>query len=260
MKLSLKFAIVVAMIIICAGSSVVAEEAGDKSGTNPILFTNDFRIYVELQGLNADDSGAQTFTFEYRRPLHENLQLRARMRAVSRSVDVDGDGRSETTAGVGDFDMRLLTVPYSNNSWAIAAGLESFWNTATDDLLGEGQWSLGPQLFAVKFAPFGLAGTLVAPAYQHVVSVAGERGRTDVNRSQLDIFFLWLSKDKKNWVLVDPQAVIDHENDVAFGLIEAEVGQIMFGGFSSYVRPGVGVGEDRPLDWNAEVGFKVVWR
>ena len=260
MKFALNLGCVAVTAALFAASPVGAEEVDDKSGTNPILFTNDFRVYFELQSLNASDSGSQTLTFEYRRPLHENLQLRVRMRGVSRSLDVSGDGSSETTTGVGDFDLRLLTVPYAKNGWAIAAGLESFWNTATNDVLGEGQWSLGPQVFGVKFAPFGLPGTLIAPAYQHVFSLAGEDGRSDINRSQLDIFILWLSKDKKYWVLVDPQAVIDHENDLAFGLIEAEVGQIMFGGVSSYMRPGVGVGKDRPLDWNVEVGFKVVWR
>jgi hypothetical protein len=54
--------------------------------------------------------------------------------------------------------------------------------------------------------------------------------------------------------------VIDNENDREFGQIELEFGQMMFGPTSSYIRPGIGVGADRPLDWNVELGFKVVWR
>ena len=28
---------------------------------------------------------------------------------------------------------------------------------------------------------------------------------------------------------------------------------------SSYIRPGIGIGSDRPLDWNLEIGFRVIF-
>lgn len=112
----------------------------------------------------------------------------------------------------------------------------------------------------MKFAPFGIPGTLIAPAYQHVFDIAGEDSRADIHKSQLNLFVLSLFNEKKNWILLDLQAVIDYENDIEFGQLEAEAGQMMFGGLSSYIRPGVGVGKHRPLDWNLELGFKAVWR
>ncbi len=252
---ALVFTLLVAAASVSSAAEQVDDQAKDSTGTNPINFTNDFRIYLELQGLNAGpDSGGQTLTFEYRRPLADRWQFRTRLRGVSRSFDVD------TTTGVGDFDIRILHVPHATKSWAVAVGLEAILDTATNDLLGEGKWSLGPQVFLIKFAPFGLPGTLFAPAYQHVFHVAGDGDRADINRSLIDLFILWTASDKKTWVLLDPQIVIDHENDREFGLIEAEAGQMMFGGLSSYLRPGVGIGADRPVDWNVEVGFKVIWR
>ena len=106
----------------------------------------------------------------------------------------------------------------------------------------------------------GLGMTLFAPAYQYAFDIAGDDLIPEVSRSLIDLFALWTAEDKSWWALVDPQIVIDHENDVEFGQIELEVGQMMLGGLSSYIRPGFGVGADRPLDWTLEFGFKVIWR
>ena len=44
--------------------------------------------------------------------------------------------------------------------------------------------------------------------------------------------------------------------------IEAEFGYMMAPklGISSYIRPGVGIGDDKPYSWNIEIGLKFVWR
>jgi len=159
------------------------------------------------------------------------------------------------------MDVRLLTVPYKEGKNAVALGLESFWNTASNDLLGDGRWSLGPQIFLARFNLLDIPGTMFAPGYQYVFDVGGEDGRDEIQKSQIDLYLLWIFNEKKNWILLDPQIVIDHENDDSdFTVFDAEFGQMMFGGFSSCIRPGVGIGEDRPLDWTLELGFKVIWR
>ena len=61
----------------------------------------------------------------------------------------------------------------------------------------------------MKFTPFGIKGSLIAPAVQQVLSIAGEGDRTDVNGTQLDLFILKQSNDKKKYVLLDPQYVLD---------------------------------------------------
>jgi hypothetical protein len=261
------FVWIVLALAMCCGGFAAAEEAEkktkDSTGTNPINFTNDFRIYVEHQDLNVgDDSGGEVMTFEFRKPIFEDYQIRTRIRGVSRSIDANEDGVPEANStAVGDMDVRLLTVPYMKGKNAVAVGVESFWNTASNDLLGDGRWSFGPQIFLVRFGLFDIPGTLFAPGYQYVFDVGGEDGRRKIHKSQIDLFVLWIFNEKKNWILLDPQVVIDHEgNDKNFTVFDAEFGQMMFGGFSSYIRPGVGIGEDRPLDWNLELGFKVIWR
>ena len=42
--------------------------------------------------------------------------------------------------------------------------------------------------------------------------------------------------------------------------LEVEIGQMMFGATSSYIRPGFHIAGDELYDWSIELGFKVIWR
>lgn len=54
--------------------------------------------------------------------------------------------------------------------------------------------------------------------------VAGDDDRSDIRRSQIDLYFVWLLAGGRNWLIVDPQIVLDHEAGKELGLIEAELG------------------------------------
>ena len=247
-------AIALALVAGAVPSSLLGQD--DNSGTNPIAFTWDFRFYPEAKSLPGDNS-SQTFTFEHRVPLSSNLQFRTKSSFVSSTVDTPGG--SVTTTGFGDTSARLLTVPIAGPKFALATGLEAFFNTASQPNLGEGRTSLGPQVFAVFFGTLG-PGTLIAPAYQYTFDIAGDDGRAKVSRSSLDLFILWIAPSKKFWLLADPQYIFDHENDRNWGQLEFEAGAMMFGPTSNYIRPSIGIGEDRVYDWSIEFGFKVIWR
>ncbi len=65
-------------------------------------------------------------------------------------------------------------------------------------------------------------------------------------------------------MLLDPQFILDYEEDVEFGLLDAEFGTMLdrfIGkqGHSVYVRPSIGFGRDRLTDASIEVGYKIVW-
>jgi hypothetical protein len=70
-------------------------------------------------------------------------------------------------------------------------------------------------------------------------------------------------EDKKGWLIVNPALVIDWETEqnTPFAL-EVEYGRnigTLFGGaLNACIRPGIGLGQDRPYDWSIEVGFTVV--
>ena len=263
------------MIIGLASTGVRAQDdAGaatkaDKTGTNPINFTHDARIYNEYQFLNTPGESAQNITtFEFRTPFADGKwQFRIRGRAQQLNVDLNDDGTDEIDdSGAGDFDFRFLTVPIINmkKKFALAVGFEVFLPTATEDSLGSGALSFGPQAFAVFFAPFGIKGTLFAPAYQHKFSIDEDDGRSKVHQGLIDLFVVWSSQDMQFWGLFDPQIVLDYENDTEFMIIDLEAGMMLdkylgTKGHSAYLRPSFGVGGDRSTDGSIEVGYKVIW-
>jgi hypothetical protein len=245
-------------LLISTTPALAQNKQQDNSGTNPVNFTWDWRSYLELQHLPHGDNSSIVHTIEQRVPLGK-YQFRYRVRQRWLSFDPDGNGTSTEINGIGDFDVRFLAVPLVDQRYALATGLEITFDTASNVRLGAGKHTLGPQIFAVLFKPPG-GGQLVAPAYQFVFDVAGDDDRPDVRRSQFDLFYLWLAQSKKWWMMANPQAVIDHENDVEFALFEAEYGRMMFAGLSSYLRPSIGLGDERPYDWSAEGGFKVIYK
>ena len=129
------------------------------------------------------------------------------------------------------------------------------------DALGSGKNALGPVIFAVFPGILG-RGSLFAPGYQYVFDIGGDDDRSDISRSQIDLYFVWGLAKGKNWLILDPQIILDHENSIEFGTVEAEWGFMIAPkqGISAYLRPGAGIGADRPYDWNLEFAVKFVWR
>ena len=268
------------LLVLTGPTPGLAQE--DNTGTNPVNFTYDARFITEVAEF-ADGGGSLiTNTFEFRWPLGRNVAnlqggeagslfydmgtkaaMRVRARYLNLSVDTPGAapfGTSEVS-GIGDFDARVLYMAHTSKKLIVATGLEAFFDTASNDALGSGKTSLGPQVFTVF--PGILGGrSLFAPGYQYVFDVAGSSSRPDISRSQIDLYFVWLLANGKNWLIVDPQIILDHENSKELGTIEAEWGFMIApsAGVSTYLRPGIGIGADKPYSWNIEVGLKFVWR
>jgi hypothetical protein len=200
---------------------------------------------------------------EFRSPLLKGKwQFRLRAKYTAIEADSNDDGTDDIDeSGSGDIDFRLLTIPYMNkaNKTAVALGLEVFLDTASEDVLGSGATSLGPQIFVVKFFSRGL----FAPGLQYKFSVDEDDGRSEVDQVLIDLNLLIMAKDKQSWFFTDPQIVIDNENDVEFAIIDLEFGVMMskwtdLKGHSFYIRPSFGVGNDRPVDYSIEAGYKII--
>jgi hypothetical protein len=257
----------------------LAQEEQDNTGTNPLNFTYDARFIAEMSELDGGGS-LGTGTFELRAPLGRDIAnlrgqgagnlaydlgarfaVRFRGRYSTLSVPNMGAGPFDVSqvSGIGDFDMRFLAIAYSSGPVVIATGLEAFFDTASNPALGAGTTSLGPQVF---FGFPGLlgGGSLFVPGYQYVFDIAGEGA--DVRQSRIDLYFVWMLAQGKNWLIANPQIILDHENSKEVATIEAEFGYMIAQsvGASTYVRPGFGLGDGKPYSWNLEVGLKFVWR
>jgi hypothetical protein len=271
MKSNIKQISTLLAALVVAGSMSINAHAqedakSDKTGTNPINFSVEARVFNEYQWLNTAGDGSQNVTtFEFRAPFADGKwQFRTRIRAASIKADINDDGIDDADeSGLGDIDFRLLTVPYMNmeRKLAIATGLEVFLDTASEDVLGLGTTSLGPQVFLVKFLPRGL----FAPGLQYKFSVDEDDGRSDTDQVLIDLNYLLMAKDKLSWFFTDPQIVIDNENNVEFAIVDLEFGAMMqkwfpsLKGQSAYIRPSFGLGSDRPVDGSVEVGYKMVF-
>ena len=243
---------------------VKADFKKDKTGTNPVNFTFDARLYNEYRWLNTDGDGGQNLTtFEFRAPFaSEKWQFRGKIRAVDLKADFNDDGIDDVDEfGFGDIDLRFMTVPYYNvpKKFAMALGVEFFLNTASEDALGAGATSVAPLIFLGFFNPIG-PGSVLFPGYQHTLSIDEDDGRSRVNSGLIDLFLVQTFKENKFWTYVDPQIVLDYENDEYFMLLELQ-GGMMVGpkGHSVYIMPSFGVSGDRPYDFSIEVGYKIIW-
>lgn len=254
--------LVCAAIAIGQPDAALAQDEGqlaskeDKSGTNPINFQNEFRFNNEYQDFGNGNTGNVT-TLEYRTPFAGG-KWQYRVRVPYRSLDVTAGGTTIDESGLGDINMRVLTVPYLNteNATAVAVGLEVWFPTASPGVLGTDAVVLGPQIFFAKFNPFGIPKSGIFPGYQHAFSVGGN---DDVNESRFDLFVLKQWPEQQMYMLLNPQYVVDWENDTEGGVFDAELGYVFKSGVSIYGRPGAGFGGDKPLDWNFEAGVKKVW-
>jgi len=236
----------------------------DKTGTNPVDFTRDLRLSNEYSWLEAPGGGSQNLTtVDFRMPMLDGKwQFRARTRFNTVTADLNDDGIDELDdSGMGDSDLRFLTVPVLDmaNRQAFSVGLEVFLDTASEDVLGSGATSLGPQLFYVKFLKSGL----FAPGIQYKFSVDEDNGRDEIDQVLIDLNYLLMAKDKLSWFFTDPQIVIDNETEKEFAIVDLEFGWMMSNwtdlkGHSIYIRPSVGIGSDRPTDGSLEVGYKMV--
>jgi len=272
-----------AALVFCATLWSTALVAQDNTGTNPVNFTYDFRVYSELAQLDNDAGSSALTTAELRVPLGRDiaylsddptespfydmgsrwqLRFRAKYKNLSLENPLNPPFDASEVSGIGDFDARLLWIASASKKMVLAAGLEVFMDTASNDALGNGQTVLGPTAFAVFPGLLG-PGSLFAPGYQYVVDAGGGNGQSDISRSQIDLYLVWGLADGRNWLIIDPQVIIDHEaNDDVFATLEVEWGYMMVpeSGISAYFRPGIGLGSDKLYDWNFEIGLKFVWR
>ena len=240
----------------------------DKTGTNPLNFTFDARLLNEYQWLNTDGDGGQNITtLQFSAPFASGKwQFRGKVRGQFLNADLNDDGNDDLDeSGIGDTDIRFLTVPYLNpkKRVALAVGAEFFLPTASDDSLGSGAWTASPVIFGAYFNPFG-PGSIIVPGYQHKFSVDEEDGRDRVHQGLIDLFMVKTFADNQFWGYVDPQILLDYENEKEFMLLEIQGGMMAdkyFGtkGHSFYMMPSFGVGDDRPYDFSIEVGYKIIW-
>ncbi len=101
------------------------------------------------------------------------------------------------------------------------------------------------------------------PAYKHNFSFAGDGARADIHQGVLDFYLVWKFDRSRQWFTLDPTFLLDYENHrydaatvrLTYGRVLGKVGEAVLSGF---IKPGVGIGRDRPNDWSLEAGVTLI--
>ncbi len=264
-RLATVFALLLTVLVAATMTAVFAEEAApeepaatdqaaadtseDKTGTNPVNFQNELRLYNVFTSLPGG-SYQNLSVFRYIVPFN-NRTMNIRLDLPFVTTDVTGN----TEFGFGDLNLRWLWTAKQARTHAVAVGIESWWDTATGDALGSGKSALAPVVFYVMFLN---KQTLFAPAYQYKFDIGGSDDRPDISQSFIDFYYVYLPKPGQ-WIIVDPTIIVDHETSTTSMQVEVELGRMMSPGMSAYIRPGFPIGGNQLIDWNLEVGVKSVF-
>ena len=161
---------------------------------------------------------------------------------------------------MGDIVLKASYVPYVTRRHGLLLAAELAAPTATDDILGTERWVFSPSITYATFFPNGM---LFAPAYKHSFTFAGDEDRADIDKGTLDFYLVHKFDHGRQWAILDPTYFLDYENDAySGGTLRATYGRLLgkLGDavVSGYVRPGVGIGADRPYDWSVEVAITLI--
>lgn len=230
-----------------AAAPPAAHEEEDKTGTDPSKFLRTLILYNEFRSLG-DERGFNETVYRYIQPI-EKVKFQLTL-PLDRT---DATGASES--GFADLGLKASYLPRKSSKFALVVFLDSSFPTSTKSVFGTGKYVAIPGATFAFFFDGGKA--IFAPSLQQKFSYAGDSGRTPVNQTLIDTYFVY-KPTRTSWIIVDPQFVLDHENEAYFNTTEVEYGRLMFAGVSTYVRPGIGLGSDKPADWNLEFGVKII--
>ena len=111
-----------------------------------------------------------------------NLITRTIVPVISQPALTSGEDR---TFGIGDMQFSAFLSPKeAAGGWVWGAGAVAQLNTATDDLLGQGVWGLGPTAVVLRLGKTWVYGALI----NNVWSVAEDDDRPNVNMMLMQPF------------------------------------------------------------------------
>lgn len=227
-----------------------AVSAEDKTGTNPANIQNTLVLSNEFIAL-PDGSVSNKAAFDYATPINQQKTMSLLIGIPFVTTDVGGG----TDFGFGDLQLTWTWITKMTRKYAWAVAVDSNWDTATKDTLGTGKHWVSPRVFYAMFLPKGV---IFAPALLHKFDIGGDDDRADISQTILDLYYV-RPIGPGQWVVLDPQVILDHELDRTSGQVKITYGRMISGGMSFYVTPAIPVGGNQLIDWSVEVGVKNVF-
>ncbi len=253
-----RIAVFLAASVLTLSPCVAQDAAEEKNGADPTDFITRYEPTFEHKTLD-DGSDLDLMILRTDLSFRPNLSLRLDFPLAGFRPDPSLEPAGfESTFGFGDVVTQILYKPYSGKGKAAIVGLRVDWDTATAGELGQGGTTYAP-LAAVAFTP--------NPRLVHVPLVQwflgrdfdndplpGERDRNALSFRQLVIW--GVGKPNLAYLLVDPEVIVDFENDndvtATLGL---EFGKPFGRGTLLVLKPTIGLTDDT-TDWGIKFAFR----
>jgi hypothetical protein len=224
------------------------------------LDPTDFRTRIDnrFEYQQTQDGGyRQIFSPRLDYAISKTTQLRIEM--PLHRYDPNSAGQP-VQSGTGDLSVRGAWRVMRSPGFALVAGVEGNFDTASEPMLGFGKHIVAPFAFAAFDTP-SIKSTIF-PVIQHYESVAGQKARQHVSFTQARLFILtrWPSRFYSG---IEGQLTVDWQRSSRVGFtIETEVGRFLDRHWAVWGRPGVALlGDKLPYvyNWNFEAGVRYLF-
>ena len=152
----------------------------------------------------------------------------------------------------GDVSFRLSGLAYAAPGRAVQGLFDLSVPTGTA-ATGAARFVASPALSAIWLSNrhWGVAGQI-----RHSISFAGADSAARINLTEIDAFLFWRFIPGTAWLTFNPTQRLDFaQRRYQGGTFRVTAGWRLTERLSIYVRPGMGIGRDRPYDWNVEAGI-----
>jgi len=163
-------------------------------------------------------------------------------------------GNLDGEFGISDLSIRALVRVSNQPRAAVFVGLEFFFPTASDPILGSEKYTIAPIVAA--FVPL-LDNVFLIPIYQQFISYAGNEARADLNilRIRPVVLMQW---PKRWYTLLDPGFLWDLEDDLPLEdtmTLGLEVGRQLTDRVALSGKPSVQFYGTEDFDWAFELSW-----
>lgn len=250
--------IVSLLLVACDASAQQAPPGPEKSGADPTDFITRYEPSYEHRRLD-DGSDQDLLVLRTDLALRGDLSLRLDFPLIGFRPD-EGLERLgfDSTFGLGDIITQLIYKPYSGDRLAAIVGLRVDLDTATKGELGRGGTVVAP-LAAVAWYP--VKPWAVVPILQWFLGDDLDNdplpGTQDRNALSIRPLIIWQPGMRHlAYILVDPEIVIDFENDdEVTATLGVEWGKGIGKGVLLFVKGTAGLTDDT-TEWGIKIGFR----
>jgi hypothetical protein len=245
--------LIIASALFLMASPAIAEQPPQSQaaadGTDPAWVQRSAKLAYERTEA-APGFTVNSFLVEAGIPLGNRTLLRAALPIVANGV------RGNNSLGLGDALVSVVHRVHRGPKDAVILNAGVVVDSASRRELGAGSTVARFGGGYVRYLP---GGHIVAPVVEQSVSIDGE---SDVNVTTLLLIGVPRLQSRRWFMTVDPLLTLDWSNDTQAGGLAGSLGYRlgpMLGGRAQLVlRPVVGLGPDRAIDWNVRLSFQLL--